>query len=266
MSVYHKEDPNFLLQAVTSIWDSQTLKPNEIVLVKDGPLTPELDLKINDLKEKLIDKLILVELPENVGLGRALNIGLENCRYEIVARMDTDDIAHKDRFEKQLKFLELNQDISLLGSYISEFELSPDNLVSQKKVPLTHDKILNFSKTRNPFNHPSVMYRKVDVINAGSYQDCYGMEDYYLWVRLLVNGVKTANLDESLVSMRAGMEMLSRRKGFRYAIQEFKFQLLLLNLKHITKAKAIINLLLRVPPRLLPSSFLKVVYKIMRRG
>ena len=150
MSVYRKDNPAHLKIALESIFEKQTLKPNEIILVKDGPLTIELDMTIAkwEYKNKHKVKIKTIELSKNVGLGEALKIGLEQCSYDIVARMDSDDIAIKTRFEEQLKFIKSNPTIDIVGGGIDEFLDSIDEIVSHKSVPTQHDEIVKMAKRR----------------------------------------------------------------------------------------------------------------------
>ena len=162
-----------------SIWDKQTIKPNEIVLVEDGALTTELDAAIALWKKQLGDTLKIVSLNENRGLGDALNIGLQHCTYELVARMDTDDISTAKRFEKQLEILK-NPSIDICSAWISEFEHDENLIQSYRKLPELHRDLVVFSKKRNPLNHPAVMYKKSAVLKAGGYKKMMLFEDYYL--------------------------------------------------------------------------------------
>jgi glycosyltransferase involved in cell wall biosynthesis len=156
MSIYYKEKPEYFDRAMKSIWDEQSVKPSEIVLVQDGPLNDELYESISNWQDKLGSMFKTVILEINVGLGDALNIGLENCNYDIVARMDTDDIAIKDRFEKQLKVFE-NSDIDICSSWVGEFDSDEKVIVSYRKIPEIHEEIVCFSKMRNAINHPAVI-------------------------------------------------------------------------------------------------------------
>lgn len=213
MSVYRKEDPAYLKESLDSIF-AQTVRPSQIVMVEDGPLTPELYEALEPYKADPCYKA--VPLKENVGLGKALNAGLEACDYPLVARMDTDDIAFPDRFEKQLACFEADPELDICGSYCLEFDGTTDNVVSKKEVPLTHEEIYAYAKRRNPFSHGTVMYKKEAVEKAGSYQHAMWFEDYYLWARMLVNGAKAKNIAEPLLYFRASSDMFERRGGMKY--------------------------------------------------
>ena len=225
MSVYHKEHPEYLKASLESML-SQTLLPAEIVMVEDGPLTPELYSVLDDF-EKNCPLLKRVPLAENVGLGKALNAGLEACSHELVARMDTDDIAMPERFEKQAAEFEKDPALGLLGSHVTEFEGTPDNVTAKKLVPVTEEEVRRYARRRNPFNHPTVMFRKGDVLAAGGYLHAMWCEDYYLWARMLAKGCKARNIDESLLYFRAGSDVYMRRGGWKYvkSIVSFKWKL-----------------------------------------
>ena len=213
LSVYRKENPEYLKQSIDSIF-TQTVPPTEIVMVEDGPLTDELYKVLDGYKKD--PRWKAVPLPENVGLGKALNAGLEACSYELVARMDTDDIAKPERFEKQLAAFAADPELSLCGTQAAEFRDTPENVTAHKKVPLTDEEIRQYARKRNPFNHPTVMYKKSEVLRAGSYQHAMWFEDYYLWARMLAQGSKTRNLPEELLWFRAGEDKFGRRGGFKY--------------------------------------------------
>ncbi len=158
----------------------------------------------------------IVPLEKNVGLGNALNIGVEECSFPLIARMDTDDIAKPNRCEKQLAAFENDPKLDICGTFIEEFEGDIDNIVSVRRLPCSFEDILSFAKKRNPFNHMTVMFKKEAVLKAGNYMEINLFEDYYLWVRMLVNGAKACNIGESLVYARVGSDMMKRRGGFSY--------------------------------------------------
>lgn len=215
MSVYYKEKPDYLIACLDSMLN-QTYLPDEIVLVKDGPLTDELDSVIEEYVGKAPQVFRLVPLSENVGLGKALAIGVEASSHQLIARMDTDDIAILERLEKQRNYFIENPATSIVGSNIIEFEGTIENIIANRNVPSTHEEILAFAKRRNPFNHMTVMYRKEAVLEAGNYQPLNGYEDYYLWVRMLKQGAVAHNFNEVLVYARGGEDMYERRGGWKY--------------------------------------------------
>ena len=265
MSIYYKEKPEYFDRAMKSICDEQTIKPNEIVLVEDGKLTEELYEIIEKWQQRLGEKLKIISLEQNLGLGDALNIGLQHCSYELVARMDTDDIAMPDRFKKQLKVFE-KSDIDICSSWISEFDKNENKIISYRKLPEYHQDIFKFAKKRNPLNHPAVMFKKSAVESVGGYKRMMWFEDYYLWVRMLLNNVKFYNIQEPLVKMRAGYGQLKRRKGIKYAIAEYNFQKSIYNMRFLSFYEFIKNLITRIPLRLLPDIILEKIYKIIRNS
>ncbi|WP_286336367.1 glycosyltransferase [Hydrogenimonas cancrithermarum] len=263
LSIYHKEKPEYFDRAMQSIWDEQSIKPNQIVLVKDGPLTQELEDAISYWKEKLKGVLDIITLEENVGLGDALNIGLQQCKYDLVARMDTDDISTSDRFKEQLAVFE-KKDIDICSSWVAEFDKDESTTVSFRKVPESDEEIRHFAKKRNPLNHPAVMYRKSKVVEAGGYQKMMWFEDYYLWSKMILHGAKFYNIQEPLVHMRAGYGQLERRSGMKYALSEIEFQKKLLNMGFIDKGEFIRNVSLRFISRILPKRLVKIIYTKLR--
>lgn len=263
MSVYYKEQPEYFNRAMQSIWNEQHVKPDEIVLVQDGQLTDSLYLAIGKWKDKLEGILSIVPLEKNVGLGDALNIGLQQCTFAFVARMDTDDIAAPERFEKQLRVFE-NSDIDICSSWVSEFDNDEKHIVSYRKLPEKHDEIVKYFKLRNSLNHPAVMYKKAIVEKSGGYQKMIGFEDYYLWARMIMNGAKFYNIQESLVNMRAGYGQLERRGGFKYAVLEVEFLNGLKAIGFLNTFEFIRNVSVRFVVRILPKTFLKMIYKLIR--
>lgn len=263
LSVYHKEHPDFLKLALESIWDKQTLKPLEIVIVKDGPLTPELDSEIDSFSAKAPVKIVALE--KNMGLGYALNEGLKHCSNEWVARMDSDDISFPERFEKQVNFLNLNPDIMLLSSNIMEFHTTTVNPSGERRVPATDLAIRAFAKKRNPMNHMAIIYNKQAVLDAGNYLPFTGYEDYFLWVRMLINGCKASNLQECLVYARTGNNMIARRQGLIFFKEELKLQRKFNEIGFTNRGVMVQNLFLRAMPRLMPVVILRGIYKLLRK-
>ena len=258
LSIYHKEKTINLKQCLDSIIN-QTIESNEIIIVKDGPLTEELENVLNDYSKHNIN-LKIIPLPQNLGLGKALNEGLKHCSYEIVARMDTDDIAKPERFKKQIAVFKSYPDVDVVGTWIDEFEESPQNIISTRKLPETHKEIHQYAQKRNPINHPTVMFKKHAVIAAGGYQHFPLFEDYYLWVRMLLNGAKFYNIQESLLYFRFSPDMIKRRGGFKYACIEAKFQWILHQLGFISLTKTCINIAIRFGTRIIPNSLRSWIY------
>ena len=225
MSVYHKEKPKYLKQAIESI-QAQTLSTNDFVLVCDGLLNEQLDSVIATKQQEMGESLNVVRLAKNGGLGNALNEGIKHCKNELVARMDSDDIAYPDRCEKQIAVFNTHSEVSICSGIVEEFTTDPNTVDTRRVLPETNAEIVEFAKKRNPFNHPCVMYKKSAVEAVGSYQDFYLLEDYYLWLRMLMTGYQGYNIQEPLLHMRAGSDMYLRRAGWKYARTQarlFKF-------------------------------------------
>lgn len=236
MSLYKKEHPEYLRLALDSMIN-QTVKPDEIVLVEDGPLTDELYAVVEEYK----DYLTIVVNEQNLGLGLALNKGLKACRNELVARMDTDDISKPDRCEKQLSYFNAHPETTILGGQIEEFINSPNEVVGKRVVPETDADLKEFMKKRCPFNHMTVMFKRSDVIKAGNYQDWFWNEDYSLWIRLALEGFVFANLPDTLVHTRVGADMYQRRGGDKYFKSEIGIQKVMLEKNMIGYGTYIMN-------------------------
>ncbi len=213
MSLYKREKPEYLIDAIDSMI-SQTVKPDEIVIVKDGPLTPELEGVLNEYTDKYPDLFNIVESKENIGLGRALNLGLENCKNELIARMDTDDISLPERCEKELLLFENDADLDIVGCPVKEFIDTPDNIVGVRNVPTDNKSIHDYAKRRDPFNHPAVMFRKSKVLTYGPYRDYRKNQDTALWIDMLSNGCKAANCSEYLLMFRFDEGTYKKRKSW----------------------------------------------------
>lgn len=228
MCVYYKDRPEWLRSSIESMLD-QTLPPDEIVIVKDGRLSEELDSIIRIYVQKYPHVFHIIALETNQGLGNALRSGLAICRNEFIARMDSDDISKPNRLERQVAAFEADPELSIVGSSVDEFIDAPDRIVSRRVLPDEYNDIVKFAYMRNPFNHPSVMFKKSDVLLCGNYIPFYLLEDYYLWVRMLANGKKARNLPESLLLMRVSRDFYKRRGGFRYYTSIFRLRLYMYN-------------------------------------
>jgi len=265
VSIYNKEKSEYFQQAMQSIWDDQALEPDEIVLVEDGPLNAELNTAIEKWQDKLKNVLKVIALPQNVGLGAALNEGLKHCTFECVARMDTDDISRPERFEKQIGFLISHPDIDIIGSRIGEFEQDETDIYASRNLPCTHEEIVKFAKRRSPLNHMTVMFRKSAVLRAGSYSSFRFAQDYHLWVRMIQSGAKFANLPEQLLSVRGGRAMAQRRGGIYYAINEYKLQREFVGIGFLSYGEFVRNVFIRFFIRIIPSGLRSIVYNMFLR-
>lgn len=265
MSIYKKEEPKYLNRAMQSIWDEQTVKPDEIVLVQDGPLTDGLYEAIEEWKVKIGGSFKTVPLDKNVGLGEALNAGIKHCTYELIARMDTDDISLPNRFEKQLKTFE-EKHIDVCSAFISEFEDDENEIISYRKLPENHEEIVKYSKMRSPVNHIPVMFKKSVVLKAGGYMKMDYLEDYYLWGRLIINNAKFYNIQQVLANIRAGENQILRRSGIKYLRNELKLLNKFKQLGFLNTMEFVKNLAIKIPIRLLPLFLIKKVYHIIRKN
>ena len=224
MSVYKNDRPEYVDIAIQSIFIKQTVKPNEIVLVVDGPISMELESLIDNYSTKYSEIFTIIKLEKNQGLGNALRVAVEKVKYDWVARMDSDDIAAPDRFEKQKSFLQANLSVDIVGGQITEFIDVESNIVGLRNVPLLSADINVYIKARCPFNHMTVMFRKDKILAVGNYIDWHYNEDYFLWIRMFLAGCQFANLPETLVNVRVGKEMYQRRGGWKYFLSEAKLQ------------------------------------------
>lgn len=265
MSVYYKENSEYLKQAIESI-QAQTFPTDDFVLVCDGPLNQELDSVIKKKQQEMKNILNVVRLKKNAGLGNALNRGIQQCKNELVARMDSDDISYPDRCEKQLTVFNTYPEISVCSGIVEEFATNPKVVESRRVPPETQEEIREFAKVRNPFNHPCVMYKKPDVEAVGSYKDFYLLEDYYLWVRMIMAGYQGYNLQEPLLHMRAGTDMYMRRGGLKYAKTQEKLFRFMKNNGFISKGQYIKNCVIRGESSLAPNWLRKFMFeKVLRK-
>lgn len=214
ISVYKNETVENFRQALDSVIN-QTVPPTEIVLVRDGEVYDELQNTIDAYIERYDRLFTYVPLEENGGLGNALRIGLEHCHCELIARMDTDDVCIPDRFEKQLNYMSEHPEVDILGGNIAEFKDDVKKIIDYRCVPLSNSEIYDWMKKRCPFNHQTVMYKKCAVLAAGNYEKFYLFEDYYLWIRMMLNGCTFGNLNEFLCYVRVS-DMARRRGGMKY--------------------------------------------------
>ena len=264
MSVYVREKPEYLTIAMQSIFD-QTLKTDDFVLVCDGPLNADLDGVIKEMA-RTHSELHVIRLEKNVGLGNALNIGLTHCKYDYVARMDSDDFSLPERFEKQVNYLQEHTDLDILGGQIIEYDSSMTKELAVRKVPLTMPKIVERMKRRNAVNHVTVMYRKNAVVAVGNYQHCPYFEDYFLWCRMINAGYKFCNLDNVLVKVRAGDTMYKRRGGKIYNEAIIGFQKKIFKLGFINRLQYWLNLIIRLSVANMPNFFRGGFYRVLLRA
>ena len=264
MSVYHGDNATFFKQSIDSLL-SQTRKPDEIVLVADGPVGDEINRVISDYEGSCVS-FNVVRLEKNSGHAIARQTGLDAAQHEYIAIMDSDDIAVPDRFEKQMAYIEAHPDVDALGGQIDEFIGEPSNVVGTRIVPLTDAEIKDYLKSRCPMNLVTVMLKKESVQKAGGYIDWYCEEDYYLWLRMTEQGMTFANLPDNLVNVRVGEEMYQRRGGMRYFKSEAKLQKYMFSHGIISFSKYCYNVAIRFAVQvLMPNSVRGWVFKTFAR-
>jgi len=263
-TTYGGDDPAEVRTALDSIVD-QTVVPDEIVIVEDGPVPDPLSDTIATFGRDHPELVAIYSLSENCGHGKALQIGVEQCSHEFVAIMDADDISVRKRFERQLSYLEDNPDVDLVGGYIAEFDKDPEDVVSIRTVPLSPEAVERKARYRNPVNQTTAMFRRSSVINAGNYRGVARMEDYDLWGRMLANGATIANVPEVLAKVRGGTAMHSRRGGLEYAREEVRQQWSFLRIGFVSVPVFVLNLLIRIPVRLLSNRVRGLIYERLLR-
>lgn len=257
MSIYKNDNRAWLKESIDSVLN-QTLKPGEFLIVKDGPLTDELEALLATYNDPCIRYL---PMPKNIGLALALHEGIKACKYELVARMDSDDVCHPDRFRQQYEAFQQIKNLDVLGTSIAEFDVVISDATTVRELPQDATELLKWSKRRSPTNHASVMYRKSSVLAAGNYQDFLWNEDYHLWGRMLMNGCVFQNLKPVLLYVRGGKSMFMRRGGFKYAMQDLKLQYMFYQIGFVSFIDMLINFFLRLPIRLMPNLLRRFVYE-----
>lgn len=265
MSLYYKEKPEYFSQCMNSILN-QTVKPDQIVIVKDGPLTPELDKELDKWVDQEPELYSIIPLEINQGLGLALAEGIFHCRNNLVARMDTDDVAVEDRFEQQLKVFADDPKLDICGSNVLEFEEDIDNIVSLRNVPRTDQEIKKYQKRRDGFNHMTVMYKKDMVLKAGNYQSCLLMEDTLLWIHMIQAGAKCMNIEKPLVYVRVGEEMYERRGGWSYFLKYREGKKRVLKTGYISCIDYLYTLIVQFIVAVVPNRVRKRIYKKILRN
>jgi glycosyltransferase involved in cell wall biosynthesis len=230
MTISPNENPSFLDEAIKSISINQSVKPNQTILIVDGP-SP---LGIKNILQKfqsIINDLEIIELDQNYGQAYASNVGLEKCKYDFIARMDSDDISLKDRFNKQINFLKKNSNIDCLGGLINEFEIKSKRISYSRKVPERNFEIYKFLRFRNPINNVTSMIKKDLILKVGGYNGTKFVEDYNLFVRLAASGARFHNLQEPLVLVRLGKSFFQKRSKIALFPDWYKTQKILLKSK-----------------------------------
>ena len=258
MSVYKKENPEFLRRALDSLY-AQTLKADEIVLVEDGELPDELVEVISQYPE-----VHIVRLERNLQLGRALEAGLKNCHHDLVARMDTDDIMMSYRLEKQYRFMMEHPEIAACGGDIAEF-IEEGVILREKHMPRSAQELYRYGKKRNPLNHMTVMFRKSAVEAVGGYRHFPGLEDYDLWSRILAQGYQIANIPEVLVQARIGDRFASRRGGWAYFKRYLELRKEQRGIGYLNTREYILACVLTFGMTVMPEKLREKAYAVLRK-
>ena len=265
-SVYKNDTSDCVRVALDSMLVNQTVKPDDIVMVQDGPVPEELSIVLDEYQSRYGGIFNIIRLSDNKGLGNALMLGVENAKYDIVARMDSDDICLPDRFEKQLAYLENHPECDIVGGQMTEFIGTPENIIGKREVPQDNEGIYTYMKSRCALNHVTVMFRKDAVLKAGNYQDWFWNEDYYLWVRMMMNQCVFANIPDVAVNVRSGTDQYARRGGKKYFDSEIGIKKLMLKNGLISRKDYFVNYIQRFIIQLvLPNSVRGWVYRTFAR-
>lgn len=261
MSIYKGDDPRHFIDAVQSVLN-QSLPPSEVIIVVDGQVSPMIQAALESLCDYPVIRTI--QLESNVGLGGARHIAIQQATKDIIAVMDSDDICADGRFQRQISMLK-NNNLDVVGGYIEEFDLTPRDNPRTRLVAVSHDALVKRARWKNPMNHVTIMFRKSAYIAAGGYKAIRYVEDYELFYRMIINGARFENIPETLVYVRCGKEVLSRRVGFSY----LRSELLLFNImrrdKFISNPQWMLNVCIRVFARTMPRFLLGYVYKVFLR-
>jgi glycosyltransferase involved in cell wall biosynthesis len=259
MSVWAGDDPDFLDAAFRSVVHEQTRPPDDVVLVQDGPVPPQLADRIAELVASSPVKAQVIALDANVGLGVALDQGMAACAHDIVARMDADDIALPHRFEVQVAIVE--EGVDLVGSALLEFGADADDIVGKRVPPIDAAEIVRYARFHQPFNHPTVVYRRAAVEAAGGYRHLALMEDYLLFAKMIQQGCSVANVEEPLVLYRVGAGAYARRGGVALLKSEWRLQRTLFGLGFTNRIQFARNVVVRGTYRLVPEPVRKAAYR-----
>lgn len=264
MPIYIGTKHTELISCLDSL-SSQSLKPDEILVLQDGPVSDEIASYLKLGQSEL--PIRLIEYPINRGIGTVLREGLPKCTHDLVARVDSDDRCLPNRFQRQVNFLEQHSEISVVGGILREYySIGQTHRQVLKSCPNTLEAIIAIAKKRNPLNHPTVMFRKADVIACGSYQHCDLFEDYYLWARMIQSGYRLTNLPEILVETDIDLDYFLRRGGLEYMKKEIALCNKLMSIGFFSRVDACAFLVTRLPVRVLPSPIRQLFYRKMLRN
>lgn len=262
ISVYKNDDPNYFNDAVNSLL-GQTLLPDEILIIVDGPVGDQIKKQLNEFSKYEVVKVKMLD--KNVGRGKARHIAISAAKNDYIAMMDADDISKSDRFEKQMaKISESNADI--VGSYIEEFEETPGDKKIIRKVPVTHDQIMKFAKWKQPMNHVTILFKKQAYLSTGGYRGFKMLEDFELFHRMILNGMKFVNIPEVLVYVRFSEKNQSKRSGLSYFKEEYQVLKEMKQSGHMNAVQFILSCFIRLTTRMMPLSLANKFYTYILRN
>jgi glycosyltransferase involved in cell wall biosynthesis len=259
LTVYGGDRADHVREAFRSAVDAQTRRPDQVILVQDGPVSADLAHCLAELTKESPVPVTYLPLEHNGGLGLALDAGLAASRYDVVARMDADDIAMPHRFAVQLPVIERGAD--LVGGGMLEFGTGRDDIVGSRTPVSDPDHIARYARLHDPFNHPTIVYRRTAVLTAGGYGDMPLMEDYWLFARMIASGATVVNLPEPLVYYRVGEGAYERRGGLVLLRAELRLQRELLRSGFTTPAQYLRNVSVRGGYRLTPAWIRRPLYR-----
>lgn len=265
LPVYEKDEPEHFARAFSSSVAAQTLPPDEVVLVQDGAVPEALEAAVADAIASTNVPVVHIRIPERGGLANALTAGLAACSFDIVARMDADDVSLSSRFERQLA--KVHEGFDLVGTGMLEFADDTSAVIGRRTPPTGADAIAKYARFHDPFNHPTVMYRRAAVERAGGYEDIGLMEDYWLFARMIHSGARVDNLPDALLMYRVGAGAYSRRGGRKQFEAELNLQRALRTIRFTTRAQFFRNLAVRGLYRFVPVRIRTVLYRrLIARG
>jgi glycosyltransferase involved in cell wall biosynthesis len=267
LSVYKNDNPIFLKECLDSLF-IQTIIPDEILVIQEGETTVEIEQVLNSFSQKFSnlfswEKISFQNGPLNYGLPASLNFGIEKAKFKYIGRIDTDDICMPNRVEIQKKYAAEHPDVALFGANIEEWNESMDHCISRRNVPSEHAAILKFSKWRNPFNGPTVVFKKEIALKLGGYPIVASNEDYCFWAKFLKDGYKTGNIDLPLVRMRGGDSILIRRSSKRYQLGDIMSINYLYKIRFYSFLQYVTHRILKMLIRNLPFNLFKKVYRVV---
>lgn len=266
MSVYTKDNPEWLIESIECMLN-QTIKCDEFVIVEDGPLNDELNKIIDSYESKYPNVFNIIKIAKNGGLGPALKLGVENCKNEWIARMDSDDYSPSNRIEKQFNIVNQYPEVGIIGSNADEFYDNIDNVVAHVVLPETNADIIKFSKRRCPYRHSGLLYKKSEIIRAGNYQECYLCEDYDLYARMEMCGSVGYNIQEPLLYVRVNPDFYGRRGGIKYLNSILQFKKRLYKNHFYSLKDYIISSGAHIVVCLMPNKLREFIYKkLLRKG